>query len=75
MPEREPLPVRRNRLNAKRTLRLRVSSHPNPAEPDLVDLTIYNSIGNYGYNVAMTRDETQALASALQAAAWGPPDA
>lgn len=74
MPDRDPLPVRRNRLNAKRTLRLRVSSHPNPAEPDLVDLRIDNSIGRWGYQVAMTRDEAQALASALQAAAWGPPD-
>ena len=75
MPERDPLPVRRNRLNARRTLRLHVSDHPNPAEPDLVALHIDNSIGRYGYHVAMTRDEAQTLAAALQAAAWGPPDA
>jgi hypothetical protein len=75
MPEREPLTVHRNRLNAKRTLRLHVSSHPNPAEPDLVSLHIDNRIGCYAFTVAMTRDEAQALAGALQDAAWGPPDA
>ena len=75
MPERAPLPVARNRINARRTLRLRVTAHPHSREPDLVDLTIYNSIGRYGYNVAMTRDEAQTLVDALQTATVGPPDA
>jgi hypothetical protein len=75
MPERDPLPVARNRLNAKRTLRLRVHGSRNPAQADLVELEIYNSIGRYGYGVAMTHDEAQTLVAALQAAVWGPPDA
>jgi hypothetical protein len=65
------LTVAKNAWNARRFLRVR----PHPGLAGLVQLTVYNSLGNHAYDLAMTPDEAGALAAALRDAPWRPPDA
>lgn len=82
-PQGQPGPghvtVAGNRQNAKRTLRVRMLQErhlsPGTVAAPLVVLTIYNRLGKYGFELAMTPQEALALADALRDAPWRPPDA